>query len=49
MILTVSCNGKNQKKENHVRSRFNGSVPLISAVVIFRAISYNDCDTSFAT
>jgi hypothetical protein len=49
MILAVSCNGKSFKKENYIRFGFNGSVPLISIVAIFRTVSYNDCDTSFAT
>jgi hypothetical protein len=49
MILAISCNGKIQKKENHSRSGFNGSVPLISTFAIFREVNYNDCDTSFAT
>jgi hypothetical protein len=40
---------KNSKKENHARSGFNGSVPLINTIAIFRAVSYNDCDTSFVT
>jgi hypothetical protein len=47
MIVAISCNGKIQEK-NHVRSGFNRSVPLISTVAMFRAVNYNDCDTSFA-
>jgi hypothetical protein len=49
MILAVSYNEKILKKENYIRFGFNGSVPLISIVAIFRTVSYNDCDTSFAT
>jgi hypothetical protein len=38
-----------KKKETHARSGFNGSVPLISTIAIFREVNYNDCDTSFVT
>jgi hypothetical protein len=43
------CRKKLQKKENHVRSEFCGSVPLISAVTTFWAVGYNGDSTSFAT
>jgi hypothetical protein len=44
------CGEKNhRKKENHVRSEFYGSVPLINAVTIIWAVGYNGDNTSFAT
>jgi hypothetical protein len=44
------CAEKNYwKKENHVRSGFCGSVPLIGAVTPFKAVGYNGDRTSFAT
>jgi hypothetical protein len=40
---------KLRKKENHVRSGFCESVPLIGAITPFWAVSYNGDSTSFAT
>jgi hypothetical protein len=47
---TPSKQKKNpRKQENHARSRFIGSILLISAVTTFQTVSYNNCGMSFAT
>jgi hypothetical protein len=46
---TPLCRKNLQKKENHVRSGFCGSVSLIGAITTFWAVGYNGDSTSFVT